>query len=62
MKFKDFMDMYDNWNRVTIVNGESLTRIAKGKTYKIMDKRTDLYDREVESFGFYEDILTVRLK
>ena len=62
MNFKTFMDRYDNWNGITRVNDNELNTIVEGKTNIIMDTRTDLFDKEVVAFGFYEDVLTVRVK
>ena len=62
MNFKTFMDKYDNWNGVTRVNDNELNTIVEDTTYIIMDTRTDLFDKEVVAFGFYEEILTVRVK
>lgn len=62
MKFEEFMDMYDNWNGKTCVNDNSLNRIIEERTLVIMETRFDLFDKEVVAFGFYEGVLTVRLK
>lgn len=62
MNFKDFMEMYDNWNGVTRVNDNNLDMIVENQTGIIMDNRKELYDKEVVSFGFYDNVLTVRIK
>lgn len=62
MNFKTFMDKYDNWNGITRVNDDELNTIVEDTTYVIMDTRTDLFDKEVVAFGFYEEILAVRVK
>jgi len=62
MNFKDFMEMYDNWNGITRVNDNNLDMIVENQTGIIMDNRKDLYDKEVVSFGFYDNVLTVRIK
>lgn len=62
MNFKDFMEMYDNWNGVTRVNDNDLNMIVEDRTNIIMDNRTDLYDKEVVAFGFYDGLMTVRVK
>ena len=62
MKFKDFMDMYDNWNGTTVVNDDNLDMIAKGKTSSIVEWEDYLWDVEVVAFGFYDNELCVRLK
>lgn len=74
MKFKDFMDMYDNWNGVTTVNDNNLNVIVRDGTLNIMECITNfhpftkvknykqLFEMEVVSFGFYDDELCVRVK
>ena len=62
MRFKDFMNMYDNWNGITVVNDDNLNLIAKGKTIFIVEEENGLWDMEVVSFGFYDNELCVRVK
>lgn len=62
MNFKDFMEMYDNWNGVTRVNDNDLNMIVEDKTNIIMDNRKDLYDKKIVAFGFYDGLMTVRVK
>lgn len=61
MKFKEFMDMYDNWNGITVVNNNNLEKIVEGETLSVIDNHTELYDREVIAFGFYDDVFYVRI-
>lgn len=77
MRFKDFMDLYDNWNGITKVNDDELETIVKAKTVYIMDKNEvfapfsvwssvrdydKLFDMEVVSFGFYDEEFCIRVK
>lgn len=62
MKFENFMELYDNWNGVLVINDDNLDCIAKGKTNAIMEERKDLYDKEVVAFGFYDAEFCVRVK
>ena len=62
MKFKDFMDLYDNWNGTLVVNDNNLDLIVKGNTLDIMDTEEKLFEKEVVAFGFYDDELAVRIK
>ena len=74
MKFKQFMDMYEDWCGVTRVIDETLEVIVRGKTVDIMESAVELgartkvksyaelFDMEVVSFGFYGDMLCVRVK
>lgn len=71
MNFKQFMDMYDNWNGKTTVNDNNCNTnvIVSGYTLDIMERRLplsklnyeQLFEAEVVSFGFYDDELFVRL-
>lgn len=62
IRFKEFMDMYDNWNGITRVNDNELNMIIEERTNILMDTRKDLYKKEVVAFGFYDGIMTVRVK
>lgn len=77
MKFKEFMEMYDNWNGVTKVNDNNLNTIVNAKTVHIMDKNKKiapfspkssikdydkLHDMEVVTFGFYNNKFCVMVK
>lgn len=74
MKFKQFMDMYDNWNGITKVNDNNLDIIVIGRTLDIMEcmgnfnpmtkvnNYAELFEMKVVSFGFYDDELCVRVK
>lgn len=42
MNFKDFMEMYDNWNGVTRVNDNDLNMIVEDRTNIIMDNKGSL--------------------
>lgn len=74
MKFKQFMDLYDNWNGITKVNDNNLDTIVEGRTLNIMERMEPfrpmtkvenyekLFEMEVVSFGFYDEELCVRVK
>lgn len=64
MKFADFMDLYDNWNGITRVNDNELNPIVEMNTDMLMDLRDNqiLFEKEVVAFGFYDGVLTVRIK
>lgn len=62
MNLKKFMEMYDNWNTIAVVNDDTLKPIVKDVAWKIAEDRTDLHEKEVVSFGFYDGELTVRVK
>ena len=61
MKFKELMDLFDNWNSITKVNDNNLKQIIRHSTNIIMESCEDLFDMEVVSFGFYDGELTIRL-
>lgn len=62
MNFKEFMELYDNWNGVTRVNDDNLNMIVEGNTCRIYEENEDLHEKEVVAFGFYDGILTVRVR
>lgn len=74
MKFKQFMDMYDDWNGTTKVNDDNLDTIVIGRTLDIMEcvkdfnpmtkvhNYAELFEMKVVAFGFYDDELCVRVK
>ena len=67
MRFKDLLDLYDNWNGITVVNDDHLNCIVRARTMHIgfNDTLVDyskLYDKEVVSFGFFDNEFCVRLK
>lgn len=62
MKFKEFMELYDNWNGITVVNDDNLKCIAKDRTVTIMETKHDLFEKEVVAFGFYDNEFCVRVK
>lgn len=71
MKFKQFMEMYDNWNGITKVNNDNLDTIVKDRTLNIMEcvpmlngmeSYGELFEMEVVSFGFYDEEFCVRVR
>ena len=74
MKFKEFMDMYDDWNGILKVNNNNVDTIVKGKTVMVMERLVkfnpfakvqtydELFNMEVVSFGFYDGEFCVRVK
>ena len=62
IKFKKFLELYDNWNGITVVNDNNLKRIVKDNTLTIFETRKDLHKKEVVSFGFYDNQLFIRVK
>lgn len=61
IKFKQFIELYDNWNGRTRVNDDRLETIAEDFTISIAE-RTDLFDKDVFAFGFYDSVLTIRIR
>ena len=62
MKFKKFLELYDNWNGIMVVNDGNLNCIVRDNTLTIFETRKDLYEKEVVAFGFYDNELFVRVK
>ena len=61
MRFKDFIDMYDNWTGVTVVNDDKLSCRLINNTALVAEDDS-LWDMEVVSFGFYDNQLCIRVK
>lgn len=62
MNLGKFLEMYDNWNGNTRVNDDELNTIAENTTFIIYEERKELLHREVVTFGFYDGVLTVRIR
>lgn len=60
MKLRELLDMYDNWNGITVINNDNLEPIAKGKTFIIAEDER-FTNCEVVSFGFYDNEFCVRI-
>lgn len=61
MSFGALLELYDNWNGRMRVNDDRQETIVEDRTVYIYDNRKDLLNRPVISFGFYDDIFTVRV-
>lgn len=61
MKLREFLNMYDNWNIIVCVNDDNLDLIVHGKPEIVLSYK-DTYQKEVVSFGFYDNELCVRVK
>lgn len=61
MKLRELLDMYDNWNGITVINDDNLELIVKDKTSAIVENERFL-DCLVEAFGFYENEFCVRIR
>lgn len=55
------LEMYDNFEKTVRVNNNKLETIVEDNTAVIYGTRKDLLDKEVVSFGFYDDIMTIRV-
>ena len=61
MKLRELLDMYDNWNGITVINDDNLEPIIKDKTSAIVENERFL-DCEVVAFKFYENEFCVRIR
>ena len=69
MKFKDFIEAYDDWEDAININNNDLERIISccnvaELTFHdgiLFNEYKNLIDKEVISFGFWEGELYVRL-
>ena len=62
MTLKNFLGMYDNWKQMVRVNDNNLNTIIEEEAYKIYESDSNILDKEVVSFGMYDDVLTIRIK
>lgn len=61
MKLRDFVDLYDNWNGILVVNDEDLNPIVKNEVEAALSYE-NVHEKEVVAFGFYDDELCVRVR
>lgn len=63
MTFLNFMELYDDWNRNIKVNDDNLNPIIEGMAVDIMlPYNSKIMDKEVISFGYYNNTLCIRIK
>lgn len=61
MKLRDFVNLYDNWNGILVVNNDNLDPIVKGKV-EVALSYENVHEKEVVAFGFYDNELCVRVR
>lgn len=66
MRVIELMCLFDNWNKFLVISDDNLNHILDGeKVFEVYDKREkykDILNREVVSFGFYDDDFCIRVK
>lgn len=66
MKVVELMRLFDSWNKFLIISDDDLNHILDGKkvfeVYDKMEKYKDILNKEVVSFGFYDDDFCIRVK
>ena len=72
MKLRDFLELYDNWNGTTKINDDNLETIIIGNTAGIAYGHctfsqsgysySQLWNKKVVAFWFYDNELCVRVK
>lgn len=66
MKVVELMRLFDNWNKFLIISDDDQNHILDGKkvfeVYDKMEKYKDILNKEVVSFGFYDDDFCIRVK
>lgn len=60
MKLRDFLELYDNWNGVLVINDDNLNCLCYGDFWN--EKISDFENHEVVAFGFYDNELCVRVR
>ena len=61
MKLYDFVNLYDNWNGILVVNEDNLDPIVKNKVEAALSYG-NVCEKEVVAFGFYDNELCVRVR
>lgn len=72
MKLREFLKLYDNWNGTTKINDDNLETIVIGSIvdmayghctfFKSGYSYSQLWNKQVVSFDFYDNELCVRVK
>ena len=62
MALREFIKMYDKKDGVVVVNDNEYNELACDTAYMIIGTRADLLNKEVVSFGFYRNMLAIRVK
>lgn len=61
MKLRDFVELYDNWDGILVVNDDNLEPIVKGEV-EVALSYGNVCEKEVIAFGFYDNELCVRVR
>lgn len=61
MKLRDFVNLYDNWNGILVVNDDNLNPIVKNNV-EVALSYGNVCEKEVVAFGFYDNELCVRVR
>ena len=60
MKLRELLDMYDNWNGITVINDDNPEPIVKEETSVIVEDER-FTNCEVVAFGVYDNEFCVRI-
>jgi hypothetical protein len=61
MTVNELLEYFDNWNIDIVINNSNLDCIYKNSISNFWDERNLLLRSEVDSFGFYDNELCVRI-
>lgn len=61
MTINTLLDAFDNWNIDIVINNSKLDCIYKNSISNFWDERNLLLESEIDSFGFYDNKLCVRI-
>lgn len=61
MIINTLLDAFDNWNMNIVINNSKLNCIYKNSISNFWDERNLLLESEIDSFGFYDNELCVRI-
>lgn len=61
MRVNELLEIFDNWGMKFIINNSNLKPIYKGTVSDFWDSEDVLYKKQVDSFGFYDNELCIRI-
>ena len=61
MTVNELLEYFDNWNMNIVINNSKLNCIYKNNISNFWDERNLLLESEIDSFGFYDNELCVRI-
>ena len=61
MTVNELLEYFDNWDMNIVINNSKLNCIYKNSISKFWNERNSFLSSEINSFGFYDNELCVRI-